>query len=132
MLGRDRVAVRTLAGLAGAYAAAGDLARANELLTEATQQLESRVCGHSETWIWEADLSRLAYDLAIGQLLAGNREASLRELRRAVASCWSDALWLKHDPLLEPLRRSGEIDSLIAEVAALEPLRLDPLPVFKG
>ena len=132
MLGRDRVSVRTLAGLAGSYGAAGDLTRANELLTEATQLLESRVSGHCETWIWEADLPRLAYDLAIGHLLAGNLESALHELRRAVASCWSDVHWLQHDPLLEPLRRRGDLDSLLAELAALEPLRLEPLPEFQA
>jgi len=132
LLGRDRVTVRALAGLAASYGATGDLTRARELLDEATYQLESRVYGHSETWIWEAELSRLAYDLAIAHLMVGNPEGALRELRRAIDSSWSDARWLAHDPLLEPLRRRGDLDGLIAELAALEPLPLGtPLPVFE-
>lgn len=129
MLGRDRVMVRTLAGLAGSYGATGEVTRANQLLADATSQLELRVCGHSETWIWEADLSRLAYDLGIAHLVAGNPEAALRELRRAVDCGWSDAAWLEHDPLLAPLRSRGELDELVAEVAGLEPLPLE-VPSF--
>ena len=89
-----------VAGLARAYAAAGDRPRALATVEELERERAGRAL--------------LGYELALVHLALGEREAALRELERAQQDRSGWRAYLSRDPRLDPLRSEPRFAALLA------------------
>jgi tetratricopeptide (TPR) repeat protein len=122
MLGRQRVSIRALAGLAAIHAAQGEYVRAREFLAEATQILEE-VIPLPHTWLWEGMPGQLFYALGTANARLGEEELALDFLAAAIAAGWRDAPFLASDPELKGLRSEPRFQALqkqLQDLPALE------------
>jgi tetratricopeptide (TPR) repeat protein len=118
-----RTAARAQAGLAAAYAANGDRARAGELLGRAMQAArDSELPEHSAA---AASLAELYWSMAVGCARLGDAARTLEMTRSAVRSGWLDAAWMERDPELRMLREEKEFRQLVEEVRRAPRLRFE-------
>ena len=102
IVGSSRLLIRAAAGLAAAYAATGDAARARELVLDASQQLEA-VAGQTASVTFECGLAQLHLSLASAYHRLGDDASASTHLGGAIDAGWSDLAWLGLDPELSPL-----------------------------
>ena len=121
MLGRQRVSVRALAGLAAIYAAQGETVRAREMLEEALQILEE-VIPLPQTWLWEGMPGQLYYAVGTAHARLGEEELALEFLTKAIAAGWRDAPFLASDPELKGLRSRLRFQALQKQLQDLPAL----------
>lgn len=124
MLGHERVLARVNSAMAAAYAAAGDSARARELVREAGERLDT-VRKQPQNWIWQAAASQLAHAQAVALARLGETDAALDQLEQAVNSGWRDADWLERDPELASLRGHERFHELVGKIRTLPPVRFE-------
>lgn len=121
MLGRERVTVRALAGLAAGYAAQGDDQRARELLAQANSLLSEvrlqSACPASE-------VASLWYSVAVTHAGLREAEAALQTLQEAVRTGWRDAGWLERDSALGPVRNLPGFHALLDHLRAFPEVTL--------
>jgi tetratricopeptide (TPR) repeat protein len=110
MLGRDRVTVRALAGLAAGYAAKGDTVRARDLLSQSTTLLAAI---RAQSVCPAAALSILWYAVAVANLRLREPEAALQALENSVHTGCRDLAWLERDSELESLRSLPAFQALL-------------------
>ncbi len=106
-LGTGRVLVLAKTVAARALAAQGDAPAAARELAEAAALLESRR-GAEFSGIWEASDADLWYAVGRAHAAAGNAEAALTALDRAVEWGWEDGPTLRIDPAWDALRGHPE------------------------
>ena len=124
--GSARLTIRADAGLAAAYAAAGDRARGRQLADQATGQLAS-VAAHTGTVTFECGLGQLCLSLAVAEVRLGRIDEAARLMGRARAFGWRDRVWLELDPELQPLQNHPVAARVLAELRA-ETLHQVPVP----
>ncbi|HYP05493.1 MAG TPA: protein kinase [Bryobacteraceae bacterium] len=124
--GAARLQIRIDAGLAGAYAGAGETSRAAELAASACDQFQ-RVLGNSATATLECSLAQLAIVLAATLARIGDVRAAAGFLARSRELGWMDATWLQVDPELEPLRATFEYRSFLETLASAPNVEI-PMP----
>jgi DNA-binding winged helix-turn-helix (wHTH) protein len=124
ILSQERHAARVQAGLAAAYATAGDHDRAVNLLSQAEQRLPS--CVDLRISTPGAHLADLLYALAVAWMRLGDPERAISFLHRAFQSGWHDQVWLLRDTELAPLQLMHAFRSLIADIESVKrPLSLE-------
>jgi serine/threonine protein kinase len=121
MLGNQRILTRALAGMASAYAALGDRARAAQLLQEGAQHLES-ILSEPGTFIHGVCTFELCHALAVARLRLDDTSGACDFLQIAVEKGWRDLPWLQSDPELASLQSSPVIHSLIERMRRFPPL----------
>jgi tetratricopeptide (TPR) repeat protein len=114
-VGSARLLIRINAGLAAAYAATGEMARARELAGEAAAQLES-LAGQTATATFECSLPQLWLTLAATEVRLSNLDAAAACLTRARFLGWLDLPWLRIDPELRPLHGHPAFLSFVEEL----------------
>jgi serine/threonine-protein kinase len=124
--GSARLLIRASTGLAAAYAAAGNRARARELVDEAQAQLES-VSAQIATTTFECGLAQLHLGLAVAELRLGRVDDAAAHLARAREKGWSDRAWILNDPELRPLHDHDTFVRVVREMDAEPPPEM-PLP----
>jgi TolB-like protein/tRNA A-37 threonylcarbamoyl transferase component Bud32 len=102
MLGRERVRLRTVCGLASAYAAADKLDLAQESLAQ-IESLLATVRERPGNWVFDSAISQLLNHAAVAHLRCAMLEQALTLLEHSVDVGWRDTHWLAHDPELQPL-----------------------------
>jgi tetratricopeptide (TPR) repeat protein len=125
MLGRERLRVRVLSGMAAAYAGSGEQQRARELVQQVEDSLLA-VFSQPHTWIWDASTPELCYSLAVAQVRLGDLTSSLRSLHNAVQQGWYDAEWPVRDPELVPLHGEAKFRTILDQLHCLPPVEFDP------
>ena len=121
IMGHARLCARAQAGLALAYASQGDRDRATGLLSKAIETAEaSTSVAHSVPVV---SLAEQFYTIAAAHTELGATKEAMHALRRAAASGWRDAEWLRRDPLLERLRGSPEFGGIVDSAARFPPVR---------
>jgi DNA-binding winged helix-turn-helix (wHTH) protein/Flp pilus assembly protein TadD len=119
----QRIAARAQAGLAAAYAAHGDRARARELLGRAMQAArDSELPEHNAA---AASLAELYWAMAVGCARIGDGAETLEMVRSAVRTGWRDAAWMEQDPELRVVRGEPEFRQLVEEVRRAPKVRFD-------
>jgi TolB-like protein/tRNA A-37 threonylcarbamoyl transferase component Bud32 len=121
MMANNRTFTRTLAGMAAAYGAQGEIARAEQLLNEASSHLET-VFSNPGGFIHGVATFELCHAVAVAHIRLNQLGPARDLLTKAVEKGWRDLPWLESDPELAPVRRDGSINALIERVAALPPL----------
>lgn len=125
-VGSVRLLIRIDAGLAAAYASAGETERAQELAGEVWTKIES-LAGQTSTATFECSLAQLWLTLACVESRLGDLDAGAACLSRARESGWLDAAWLRIDPELQPLRDHHVFREFVAELDAAPATELPPL-----
>ena len=97
MVGRERVVAKTTAGLAAAYAAAGQTERARKLADETAGRLRL-AREHRNVITFECCYSHLSLALARAEIRLGDNTSAAQRVLDAVHTGWRDALWLRLDP----------------------------------
>jgi len=115
--GSTRLLIRVNAGLAAAYAAAGEMERAEELASEAATQLQS-LAGQTATVTFECSLAQLWLCIAVTEVRLGRIEAAAESLTHAHESGWLDGRWLSTDPELSSLHGHSAYVSFLEELAS--------------
>jgi serine/threonine-protein kinase len=115
IVGSVRLLIRVNASLASAYAATGETARAIELLDEARTALAGPATLPSAATI-ECSLAQLQLCIATAEVRVGQLEQAEASLDRARQLGWLDAHWLRNDPELRPLARSGAFELFVNEL----------------
>src|ERR1039458_3439906 len=123
ILGGARIHARVTAGMSGAYAALGDVARAAALLAQAEALLED-VRPQTGTASFGTLASDICHAVATAQVRNGHAAAALGSLEQAVDSGWRDWRWLNTDPELEPLRGEPRFQAIIERLSKLTPVEL--------
>jgi len=109
----QRIAARAQAGLAAAYAAGGDPARALGLLERAsTIASESESLEHAAA---AASMPEVYWTIAAAWTRLGEREQALAALQSAVRTGWRDTAWIERDPEFALLRSSQAFQSLLGK-----------------
>lgn len=121
IMGHARLCARAQAGLALAYASQGDRDRAAGLLSKAIETAEA--CTSVAHSVPVVSLAEQFYTIAAAHAGLGATDEAMRALRRAAASGWRDAEWLRRDPLLEPLRGSPEFAAIVDSVPRFPPVQ---------
>jgi DNA-binding winged helix-turn-helix (wHTH) protein len=120
----QRLSARAQSGLAAAYAAAGEEARARDLLSRAARLAsESELPEHAAA---AASLSELYWSLATAAARLADLEQAFAMLQNAVKFGWCDARWMENDPELGLVRSQTGFRSLTDTV------RRVPKPRFLG
>ena len=127
-VGGARLLIRINAGLAAAYAATGEMARAFELASEALVQLES-LAGQTATATFECSFAQLWLTLAATEVRLGNLDAAAACLARARELGWLDLPWLNIDPELSPLHGHPAFVSFVEKLGSAPDPEI-PLPRF--
>jgi tetratricopeptide (TPR) repeat protein len=110
-LGRQRVLVRTLAGMSAVHAAPGDTSHARQSRQEAELHL-TEISRRPQSWVWEAFLGQLYFSMAAAHERLGESDAALDRLETAVRHGGRDAHWLASDPEFIALRRYPRFQTL--------------------
>lgn len=119
----SRIAARAQAGLAAAYAASGDRARAADLLFRALQTAhESEKPEHAAA---AASLAELYWSIAAAFSRLGDARQTIEELRSAIRAGWRDPEWMARDPELTLVRDEFEFRSLLDELRQVPRVRFD-------
>ena len=127
MMGRDRVATRTLAGLASAYAARGEGLRARELLLEAVQILEK---AQPQSAAAGASLPDTYYAVAVAHVRTKDINAALHMLEKAVQTGWRDPWWFERDSEMHPLRDEPRFLDLVQQVSHSAKVKIPDVTVM--
>ena len=110
----QRIAARAQAGLAAAYAAAGDHTRALGLLERASDTaIASESLEHSAA---AASMPEVYWTIATAWSRIGDSERVLAALRSAIRTGWRDAAWLERDPEFAAFRNLSGFRQLLEEV----------------
>lgn len=97
--GSTRLGIRAAAGLAGAYAATGETARARELLLDAEARLPE-VKGQLATVTFECGIAQVHLSMAAAYGRLAEATAAKHHVECARGAGWSDGRWLRIDPEL--------------------------------
>jgi DNA-binding winged helix-turn-helix (wHTH) protein len=131
ILGQERHATRAQAGLAAAYAAAGEYERAVHLLLQAERRLPSCLTLRISTPAM--CLADLHHAFAVAFIRVNDPEQAIACLRKALHSGWQDKSWLLRDSEMEPLYDIPDFWSLCAEINDGKcPLGLDSICIENG
>jgi tetratricopeptide (TPR) repeat protein len=115
MMTHNRVLIRTMAGMASAYSALGEQARAEQLLKDAVKYLEAALLNPGGL-IHGVMPDDLCHPMAVAYVRLNNSDAAVGVLAKAVAKGCRDAAWMESDPELKELVESGRISSLIEKM----------------
>ena len=121
-MAHNRVLTRTMAQMAGGYAALGEGERAEQLLDEAELHLETAFANPGG-FIFGVTTFELCHAMAIAQLRLNHPAAASALLAKAVEKGWRDSRWLECDPELASLRQAESLDSLMERMRRFPPLR---------
>jgi tetratricopeptide (TPR) repeat protein len=121
MLGNQRILTRALAGMASAYAALGDRARASQLLQQGAQHLDS-ILSNPGTFIHGVCTFELCHALAVACLRLDDVSGACGFLQTAVEKGWRDLPWLQSDPELASLQSNSLFQTLIERMRRFPPL----------
>ena len=127
ILGQERHAARAQAGLAAAYAAAGERGRACLLLSQAEQRLES--CSRLQMSTPATNLAEIQHAFAVAYVRLGDPLRAIAHLRHAFHSGWHDATGLDRDPEMSPLQTEPAFISLLQEIRKTVPPVIFLVPV---
>jgi tetratricopeptide (TPR) repeat protein len=112
----QRTAARAQAGLAAAYAATGDRARAADLFGRALQMAkDSELPEHNAA---AASMGELYWSLAVAAMRLNDPEQAMEMLKSAIRTGWRDPQWLKADP---EFNRLGETARDLLSRSCTEP-----------
>jgi hypothetical protein len=110
----QRVAARAQAGLAAAYAAAGERRRAEDLLERASRTArDSESMEHSAAG---ASMPELYWAIAAAWARLENAGSALYTLQSAVRTGWRDAAWMERDPEFAAVRDSARFQALLDSI----------------
>ena len=119
ILGQERHAARAQAGLAAAYAAAGEEDRARHLLSQAELRLES--CSGLHMASAATNLAELRHAFAVASVRMKDPQRAIAHLRAAFHSGWHDVAGLRQDPEMAPLQTEPAFLSLVEEIRTTAP-----------
>lgn len=103
MIARDRLIIRSMTGMAAAYAAVGDLARSGELADEAWRRLRATK-GNVSSSLFELCYAHPGLAMAVAEIRRGQIDAGAQWVAEAVETGWRDRSWLLTDPELAAAR----------------------------
>lgn len=122
MLAQERHAVRTLAGLAAAYASLRDTARSSSLLHQALTRLEEAKKPQSAAA--GANLAKLYYAISVAQIHSGDTQVALETLEKSIPSGWLGREWLERDTELRPMRDLPRFSDLLRRASGFPKVML--------
>lgn len=120
MMGRERILLRGVAGLAAALASE-DRPRAEQFLREGFDYL-SRAEQTPQSWLWEASLPQLLYAMAVACGRLDDWGGALGVLEKCAQRGWRDASWLENDPEWNAVRHDPRFSRIVEQVKAVAPL----------
>ena len=124
MIGRERLLVKTMAGMAAAYAATGDHTRAAEIASDASGMMTT-VRGNLYANTFECCYSHLSLALAVADARLGSYGQAARRVLDAAEAGWGDRKWVITDPEYQAVRDHPDFQRAVAMMHQTAPIPPD-------